>query len=235
MNYEKLKGTKMKRIWIGAILILCSVGIPVQKAKAQLPILEIIRQGVIKVIVAVDLKIQRLQNETIWLQNAQKTMENELSKLKLEEISTWVERQRKLYDDYFQELWKIKASLAYYHRVKSIIEVQLQLINEYKSTWVLLRRDKNFTPDELDHMYQVYSGMLEESGRIIDGLLLVVNSFATQMSDAKRLEIIDAASEQMEETFMNLREFNNQNKMISLNRAVAKGEIEYARKLYGLQ
>jgi hypothetical protein len=38
---------------------------------AQLPIAQIIKEGIKKVIIAVDLKIQRLQTKTIWLQNAQ--------------------------------------------------------------------------------------------------------------------------------------------------------------------
>lgn len=225
----------MKKILIVAILSLLCAGLPSAKAHGQLAILEIIREGITKVIVAVDLKIQRLQNEIIWLQNAQKTLENELSKLKLEEIGDWAEKQRKLYDDYFQELWRVKAALTYYGRVKNIMEQQLQIISEYKSAWTLLRLDKNFTPPELDHMQRVYTGMLQESGKTIDGLLLVVNAFATQMSDAKRLQIIDAASESMEQTLMNLKEFNHQSKMISLQRAATRGEIEYAKKLYGLQ
>lgn len=224
----------MKKIFMGIILSLLTSGIPAAKAHSQLAILEVIKEGITKVIVAVDLKIQRLQNETIWLQNAQKTLENELSKQKLEEIAGWVEKQRTLYDDYFAELWRVKAALTYYGSVKGIIEQQVQMINEYKAAWALLRQDKNFTPPELDHMQQVYSGLLGESGKIIDGLLLVVNAFATQMSDAKRLEIINAASENMEQTLGNLKAFNNQNKMMSLQRAAAKGEIQYAKKLYGL-
>lgn len=225
----------MKKILTVAILTLCGAGIPVQRIHGQIPIVEIIREGITKVIVAVDLKIQRLQNETIWLQNAQKTLENELSKGKLEEISGWVERQRILYEDYFEELWRVKAALTYYHRVRGIIEQQLQIVQEYKSAWALLRQDKNFTPQERDHMFRVYSGMLEESGKSIDQLLLVINAFATQMTDAGRLEIIDTASQTMEQTLMNLREFTDQSRMISLQRAAARGEIEYAKKLYGPQ
>ena len=224
----------MKKIFFVMIVSLLGAGLPAPKAHGQLAVLEVIREGITKVIVAVDLKIQRLQNETIWLQNAQKTIENELSKLKLEEIAEWTDKQRKLYDDYFEELWRVKAALSYYGRVKGIIEQQVQIINEYKRAWALLRQDKNFTSEELDHMQRVYTGMLQESGKTIDGLLLVVNAFATQMSDAKRLQIIDAAAESMEQIGMNLREFNHQSKMISLQRAAAKGEIEYARKLYGL-
>ena len=204
------------------------------QSQAQFPIAEIIRAGIKKVIVAVDLKIQKLQNKTIWLQNAQKTLENALSKTKLTEISGWVERQRKLYDDYFQELRKVKNAITYYHRIKDIIESQPAMVKEYKAAWALFRQDRNFTVDELEYMSEVYTGILGESVKTIDQLLMVVNAFTTQMSDAARMKIISTAASEMEKGFMDLKEFNNQNKMISLQRAAAKGEIEYVKRLYGL-
>ncbi|MFW2475496.1 MAG: conjugal transfer protein TraI, partial [Sediminibacterium sp.] len=160
-------------------LICCCLFLPIQQSNAQIPIAEIIKAAVKKVIKAVDLQIQRLQNKTIWLQNAQKELENKMSKLKLNEIKDWVEKQRKLYDDYFQELWKVKAALANYNRVKEIIQRQVQMVNEYKGAWALFRQDKNFTPDEINYMYKIYSGMMNESLKSIDQLFLVINAFAT--------------------------------------------------------
>lgn len=157
-----------------------------------------------------------------------------MSKLKLTEIGDWVEKQRKLYDDYFQELWKVKAALAHYTRVKDIIERQVMMVNEYRSAWTLFRQDKNFTQEELEYVYTIYTGMFEESLKSIDQLFLVINAFATQMSDAKRLEIINAVADNLEQNIMDLKEFNNQNKMLSLQRATEKGEIETVKKLYGL-
>lgn len=202
--------------------------------QGQLIIADIIKAGIKKVIVAVDLRIQKQQNKIIWLQNAQKTLENTMSKLKLTEISEWVEKQRKLYDDYFQELWKVKAVLAYYHRVKDIIDDQVAMVAEYKSAWATFRQDKNFNPDELNYMADIYTGMLNESLKNLDQLFIVVNAFTTQMSDAKRLAIINTAADKLEEGFLDLKEFNNQNKLISIQRAAAKGEIEYVKRLYGL-
>ena len=216
----------MKKLLAIVGLGLCCMLLPIQETKAQIPILDIIKAAVKKVIKAVDLQVQRLQNKTIWLQNAQKTLENKMSQLKLDEIKNWVEKQRKLYDDYFQELWKVKAALAYYQRVKDIIQQQVQMVNEYKGAWALFRQDKNFTSDELDYMYNIYSGILDESLKSIDQLFLVVNAFKTQMSDAKRLEIINTVSDNLEQQFMDLKEFNNQNKIISLQRASEKGDIE---------
>src|SRR3954452_7882097 len=87
-----------------SILILLSKG----DVKAQDAIAEVIKAGIKKAIKAVDLKIQRLQTKTIWLQNAQKVIENTMTKVHLEEIAGWVEKQRTLYADYYSELWRVK-------------------------------------------------------------------------------------------------------------------------------
>ena len=224
----------MKKLLAVVLLALCFMVLPVQNANAQIPIMEIIKQAITKVIVAVDLKIQRLQNKTIWLQNAQKVLENKMSELKLTEISDWVEKQRAQYANYFDELWRIKAALAYYQRIKDIIEKQLQLVNEYKGAWALFKQDKNFTVDELDYMQEVYNGMMDESIKNLDQLSLVINAFVTQMSDAKRMEIINEVGHNLDENLNDMREFNNQNKMMSLQRASEKGDIETVKKLYGL-
>lgn len=224
----------MKKLLAVVGLGLCCMILPIQQTQAQIPIYDIIKKAIKKVIVAADLKIQRLQNKTIWLQNAQKTLENKMSQLKLNEIKDWVEKQRKLYDDYFKELWKVKTALVYYQRVKDIIQRQVQLVNEYKGAWALFKQNKNFTADELDYMFNIYTGMMDESLKGIDQLSLVINAFATQMSDAKRLEIINTVADNIEQRFVDMKEFNNQQKLLSLQRATERNEIEYVRRLYGI-
>src|SRR6187549_1993855 len=102
----------MKRLLITFGLACSAIILSAHQSYGQIPVLEIIKEGITKVIVAVDLKIQRLQNEVIWLQNAQKVLENKFTELKLSEISDWVEKQRAQYASYFDELWQIKQSLA---------------------------------------------------------------------------------------------------------------------------
>ncbi|WP_205514336.1 conjugal transfer protein TraI [Longitalea arenae] len=218
------------------VVILCGLTmvIPIQ-SRAQDPILEVIKAAVVKAIKAMDLQIQRLQNATIWLQNAQKTVENTMSKLKLDEISDWVQKQKDLYDNYFDELWRVKNALITYHKIKEIIQMQGQIITNYKTAYALFRQDKNFTPEEIDRMYQMYSAILESSLKNIDQVYLVINSFATQMTDAKRMEIINRAAENLAIHKRDLDQYNEQNKFVSLQRATAKGEIEVVKKLYGLQ
>src|SRR5690606_4579483 len=125
---------------------------PVQKAEAQVAILEIIKAGIKKVIKAVDLKIQRLQNKTIWLQNAQKTLENTLSKLKLDEISDWTQKQKEQYRKNYEELAKVKAIISYYRRIRDITQKQVRLVEEYLRAWGLGRQDRHFTAEEIEYM-----------------------------------------------------------------------------------
>lgn len=218
-----------------ASMIVLMVSLPASNANAQVAVLEVIKAGVKKVIKAVDLKVQRLQNETLWLQNAQKAMENQLSKLKLTEISSWTERQKELYSKYYTDLWKVKATISYYQRVKEITIKQVFLVEEYKKAWSLAKQDKNFNVEELRYMYDVYSGILKESANNLDQVLLIINSFKTQMTDAKRLELINAAADRIDQNYSDLREFNTQNILMSLQRSKAKNQIQTVQKLYGLQ
>ena len=225
----------MKKILIIVGIVLSISIAPIQHTNAQIPILEIIKAAVKKVIKAVDLKIQRLQNKTIWLQNAQKTLENKMSKLKLTEISDWSKKQKELYAKYFDELWKVKNAISSCQAVRDIIKKQVQLVQEYSKAFNLSKQDKNFTADELNYMQKVYTGILDESIKNIDQIQLVINAFAMQMTDAKRLEIIHAAGNNIEQNITDLRQFNQQNIIISLQRSKEKNDIDVVKKLYGIE
>ncbi|WP_354335142.1 conjugal transfer protein TraI [Pedobacter sp. CG_S7] len=204
-------------------------------ANAQIAVLEVIKAGVKKVIKAVDLKVQRLQNETIWLQNAQKVLENQLSKLKLTEIADWTQKQKDLYKSYYEELWKVKSAIVYYKRIKDLTQKQVSIVDEYKWAWGLFQKDKHFSGDELDYMQKVYSGILDASIKNLDQILLVVNSFKTQMSDAQRLEIINLAADQMDTNYSDLKTFNTQNSLLSIQRAKSLDEVVLLKELYGIE
>jgi predicted nuclease with TOPRIM domain len=203
-------------------------------AQAQVAVLEVIKEGVKKVIKAADLKVQRLQNETIWLQNAQKTLENQLSKLKLAEIAEWSERQKELYGNYYNELWQVKSVITFSKRLKELTKKQIAIVDEYRWAWALFNKDKHFTQEELSYMEKVYSGILQSSIKNLDQILLVVNSFETQMPDAERLEIINTAADHMDITYSDLKRFNTQNSMLSIQRAKSVNEVVTLKELYGI-
>jgi len=209
------------------------VGLP-KGADAQVAVLEVIRAGVKKVIKAVDLKVQRLQNETIWLQNAQKVLENQLSKLKLAEIADWTDRQREQYAKYYEELWKVKSAIAYYKRLRDLVGLQTAIVDEYKWAWGLFHRDGHFRPEELELMEKVYQGILDESIKGVDQLFLVVNSFRSQMGDGDRLELIAKVASEIEQNYVALKAFNRENIAKSIARSSSLEETARLKEIYGV-
>lgn len=223
-----------KKIMI-CLLCFLLISTPARPATvAAIPVLEIVKAVAKKVIKAIDLRIQKLQNKTIWLQNAQKKIENVLSKLKLDEISDWTEKQKELYRNYYEELAKVKTIITYYQRIKDISEKQVRLVDEYERAWNLFQKDAHFNSSELDYMQSVYSGILNESLKNIDQIFLVLDSFTTQMSDAKRLEIINAAADQIDANYDDLTLFNRQNILLSLQRAKTEHDVKSVKQFYGI-
>ena len=227
---------KAKKNMMVGLLCLLLLSTPARPATtvAVVPIIGLIKDAVAMVIKAIDLRIQRLQNKTIWFQNAQKKLENVLSKVKLDEISNWTQKQKELYKEYYEELAKVKSIITYYQRIRDITQKQIRLVAEYEKAWKLFQRDDHFKADELIYIQKVYSGILNESMNNIDQIFSVVDSFTLQMSDAKRLEIINTAADQIDATYDDLSRFNMQNIQLSLQRAKSNNDVNAIRKFYGI-
>ena len=198
---------------------------------AQIPFVGTLVKKVIK---AIDLKVQRMQNETIWLQNAQKTIENELSRFRLTEISDWSARQKTLYQDYYDELSKVKSAIAYYRRIKDLVLKQAAMVREYQRAWQLFQADRHFSPEEVIQMQRVYVGILSASADNLEQIMLVIHPGKTQMTDQQRLEAINDAGDRLDGNYSDLKQYNNQNMILSLQRSKGLNEIQTIKNYYGL-
>lgn len=225
----------VKRSLILSILSILFL-LPANPSQAAVPIaiLEIIKKGVTKVIVAVDLKIQREQNQVLWMQNAQKVLENTLSKLKLEEIANWSEKQRDLYKKYFDELQTVKSAISGYQRIREISQKQARIVSEYQKCWAVIQADEHFTLKEKEYMARVYTGILSTTVENLDQMALLVKSFTLQMSEGERLELINETAERVDQNYQDLISFNLSNSQLSLQRGSNSNEISQILDLYGI-
>lgn len=221
-----------KKWLVGVFLCIGLTVLTTNRVHAQLVIIEAIKAVAKKVIRAMDLQIQRIQNRTIDLQNVQRRLENTLSKLKLQEISTWTERQKELYQQYFEELWRVKAILNYYRQFTDIVNKQKQLLEEYKRAYQLVGQDKNFTSEEIAYMQGVYSNILDAGIANVDDIFVIMKSFNVQMSDAERLKMICKTTDALDGHLTTLRQFNQRNQLLSMRKAKSHAELEVIKKLY---
>lgn len=225
----------MKRVLMILVCIILFTSISVKSDAQDIPGVGVVTGLVKRVIKAIDLEVQRLQNNTIALQNAQKVLENTESELHLNEIAGWVQKQKDLYQSYFNELWQVKTIITDYHRVKEISEKQVALVNVYKRAWNLLQQDKHFTPEEISYMSIVYGGILNQTLEDADGLLNIVAAFTTQMDDAARMKIIDDVGNKVDEHYSDLQRFNTENEMLSLQRSKDENDAAMVKWMYGIQ
>lgn len=219
-----------------AVTMVCTISLfHTQKANAQIPIVSIITSAIKKVIVALDLQVQRLQNKTIALQNAEANLENSMSLGNLNDISGWLNKEKNLYSQYYQELQTVKHAISDYEEVKRAVVQQEELVKEYKTAYSLFRQDNHFSATELSNMAAVYNGILQASARNLDEVVLAVTNFNTQMSDAERLATVHKADAGLQNNLNDLRQFNNNAMRLSLQRAQDKADAETVKRMYGLQ
>jgi hypothetical protein len=200
-------------------------------ANAQIPV---VSQIVSTAVRAADLAVQKLQTETIVLQEAEQVLQNAMSQLRLEEIAGWVDDQRSLYAEYFQELAEVKTVITDYHKVKEIVQRQQDIITAYNQGLARFRQDQHFSAAELGEIESVYSGILTESGKNLAQLVMVIQSLATQMSDEQRLAMIDGAAAGMDKNWRDLQVYTNANESLSLGRAQDENDYQLIKKMYGL-
>ena len=225
---------KFYKIVLPVSMAVILVILPDKKADAQFVIGEVLNQTVGKIIRAIDLGVQKAQNQTIWLQNAQKVIETQLNQLKLSEIAGVGQQQTDLFSKYYNELFEVKALITDYEQVKNITERQAALVREYQSAWTLTQQDDHFTVAELQHIQAVYTGILGESVRNLDQLMVVINSFKTQMSDGQRMELIGGIAKKIDANYFDLKAFNNENILLSFSRSHSQQDMQSLKNLYGI-
>lgn len=151
-----------------------------------------------RVIRALDLQVQKLQNQTIWLQHAQQVATHELSKLKLDQIAGWQNRQKELYASYFRELKSAKPVLNNLPQVKQILAMQAEVAKEY---WRYVKNSQ---------LRESFDALLLASNEILQELQPVINGNTLLMNDADRLLFLASLRDAMEHCLDEIKQLNNQ-------------------------
>ncbi len=124
--------------------------------------------------------------------------------------------------------------ITLYHRIKEIATDQLNIVKEYHAGWNAVINDTHFNAAEVQYISTVYTGIINASIKNVDQVSLVIQSFSTQMTDAKRLDIINACATSIEKNLNDLKSFNNQNFVLSLQRSKDNNDINIIKKFYQL-
>ncbi|PWT74954.1 MAG: hypothetical protein C5B59_09995 [Bacteroidetes bacterium] len=140
-----------------------------------------------------------------------------------------------LHKAFLDGLLLVSPAVRNYPRVTDIIDYQSRLVSEYKAAFRRFSSDKNFTPDEIIYIGEVYANLFSESLQDISNLTTVLTAGSLRMNDDERLLAIDGIYSSSKNKLLFLHEFDVGTVMISMRRASQRNDNQSMQNLYGLK
>lgn len=139
-----------------------------------------------------------------------------------------------LHEVFLNSLLEVSPTVKKYQRIVDIIATQLKIVAAYKNAWHQLTSSGKFTVNEMNYVATVYSNLFNESLKNLDALANIVTAGKIRMSDDERLSAIDAVWKEVENQFHFLQHFNNQAKVLALQRAKEQNDVSTMNQLYNV-
>jgi len=197
-------------------------------------VLELISFVTEKVVKAIDLKVQEMQNNVIALQNLQREAENELSKGQLSEIGALAQKQKELYRAYYTSLQQVKPILGSGTLVQKIVEEQKQLVSFYNRAVMVVKTDTHLTEKERIDFMTNCAVILEDSYTTIRKLNEALKPNNIVATDAERLQLMNQSASQVDLQYHRLQILFSRCRALSESRAKDALKKKKIKKLYGL-
>ena len=207
------------------VAALCLVGrVPAQaQAIVSAPILEgtnFIQTGLQATLKALSTKANTLVNEGV-----------------VEQVLTkgFTEKNMLLAKDWYDGLLQVSNTIKTYRRVRHIFERQTAIITIYSNYIGKFKADPNLTPAQVAGMVRGYTNLIQESASYLDDLAAIVSPLKSKMTDAERMELIDALDDKVTHQYELVSYFTRRNMAISMQQNKAQKDLQIIKQLYGLK
>jgi hypothetical protein len=139
-----------------------------------------------------------------------------------------------LHKDFFSYLNNVNPAIANSAKVADIIAYQVFIMRQLNSVNRYCRNNKQFTPEEVRYVGDVYTNMLVLCDANLAELLSIIRSNKTKMTDDERLGRIDWLHEDMLDKQRFVKSFDRDVRYIGLNREHEQLELDALAVNYGL-
>ena len=207
----------MKQCVLGLlVLILFATSVPAQSQEAQQLLLDVE-------------KLAQLKNILTDLKKGYEIISGGYNTIK--NIS---EGNFNLHQSFLNSLLEVSPAVKKYKRVVDIIDAQIRLVSEYKSVFKQLKRSGEFIPSEIEYIGNVYLNLFNQSVENLGDLANILTANKLRMSDDERLTAIDDIWRDVCSELTFLRHFNNQAKILALQRAKDDKDITTMDQMYNV-
>ncbi|SMB80953.1 hypothetical protein SAMN00120144_3620 [Hymenobacter roseosalivarius DSM 11622] len=203
---------------------LCLLGKPAAHAQAVIsaPVLEgtnFIQTGLQATLKALSTKANTLVNAGV-----------------VEQVLTkgFTEKNMRLAKNWYDGLMQVSQTVRTYRRVGHIFERQTAIITIYSDYIGRFKADPNLTPGQVAGMVRGYTVLIQESAGYLDELTAIVSPLKSKMTDAERMELIDALDDKVTHQYELVSYFTRRNIAIAMQQNQAKKDMQTLKQLYGL-
>lgn len=137
----------------------------------------------------------------------------------------------KLHQVFLDGLLNVSPTVRKYKRIPQIVAYQQLLVKEYKRAFNRFKDDEHLTPAEIRYVTNVYENLVRQSLKNLEELTMIITASQLRMNDDERLTAIDRIFFDMADKASFLRQFNNSTRLLIIQRAKEKSEVDALRKL----
>lgn len=141
----------------------------------------------------------------------------------------------KLHQAFLDGLYLVSPEVRKYQRIPDIISYQIDILDEYKAAFRHFKNSGAFSESNLAYLDAVYSNLFQRSITNLEELTMVITSNQLRMSDEERLSAIDRIYVEMKQKRTFLRQFNEEAKLLYLQKKKEKMEIDNLNGLYNFK
>lgn len=140
-----------------------------------------------------------------------------------------------LHEEFFTSLKNVNPEISKYAKVADIIAYQIRIIKQKKQTILGILETKQFTTDEIDYCKNVFDNLLDECGKTIDELLMVITWGVLEMKDDERLKRVDKLYFDMQDKYSFCSSFSREMGLLSVQRLGEEIEINRSKLINGIR
>ncbi len=137
-----------------------------------------------------------------------------------------------LHNIFLKSLLDVSPAVKNYVRIKDIIDAQISIVREYKNALKQFKESGEFSVDEMDYIMKVYANLFQHSLDNLQSMIMVITAGKLRMSDDERIQSIDEVWKEVSQQLIFLRHFNNQARILCLQRAKEKNDLSIINQLY---
>lgn len=140
-----------------------------------------------------------------------------------------------LHRDFFSSLKGVNPKINSFARVADIVALQLKVIQVYKDVRQQVNKDNLFGGREMDYIFKVFEGVLNDCSGIVMDLTAVVAANSLEMKDDERLRRVDALYANMQDAYTFSESFGTEIKLLNLQRKKEASDVQTSRALHDLK